>query len=567
MKLKYLFLGLTAVSMLSVGCQDHLDNIVPTGSTLTLEQVRTGALLSSDRSEGGLNALFAHLNRYESVYAIQGDFGYPSFICRLEHAGDNVVSSTHGYNWFNGELQHTDIQRKTTTPVGWAWSATYKNIKLANDVILVNRDSREDPIAKISLGTAKTMRAWDYFLLAQLFGKSYIGNEQSPSVPLVTEDTTPEEANNNPRQTNEVIYKYILDDLNDAVTLLEGHTPTAKNMISEAVAYGIRCRVHLAMGKWSEAAADAQKAISLFSGSPFTIEDCSIPNFDDVAAAKNAMWGIIITSEDDVTKTGIANYTSMFTSLAFGSTAYTTTVNMYKRLNTRVWEQISATDVRRDWWAHEKIAVATLKNGTTIYGYSSPLMPNAYSTQSTIAGAVRNKMTDVNWIAYNMREYPHTVLKFAPTNKNLTEKENSVDVMLMRVEEMYYNLAEAQAMGGDLSTATTTLNDFVKKYRDPSYNKTFNSAADLQSEVYFQKRIEFFGEGISWFDMKRMNKPLDRVDATNKITGGYLPNCRFNYPAGHDTFVWQLPLSEEQRNKAIPESANNPMVTAPKDLF
>lgn len=560
MKLKQLYIGLTAVSMLSVGCQDQFENIKPSGTSLSIEQVQDGSKLSADRAGAGIPGLFGQLNTREGVFKIQGDFGYPSFACRLEHLGDNVVSTTQGYNWFTRELQHTQNNLKDAIATIWAWNATYKNIKLANDIILVNRDLREDATARPVLGTAKAMRAWDYFLLAQLFGKTYKGNEQALTVPIIKEDTDPSALSDNPRLTNEEIYKFILEDLNDAAELMKGYTPSAKNFLSEAAVYGIRSRVHMVMNNWKQAAADAKMAIDLFAakgGAPYSIADCSIPNFDDVQTSKNAIWGVIITKEDPVTKSEIANYTSMFTSLCFGSGGYTTLVDTWKRLNRRVWEQIPTTDVRRDWFVHQKAQ----------FGYTSPLLANAYGKQATLEDAKKNGITDVDWINYKMRNNPLTVVKFAPTNKSLTEAENSVDFMLMRVEEMYYNYAEATAMGGDVAGGAKILTDFVKTYRNPEFNKTFADAKALQDEIYFQKRVEFFGEGISWFDMLRMKKGLDRVDVAKKDDGGYPALTRFNIPAGAINFTWQLPESEEQANKAV-DGNNNPAITGtPKDMF
>lgn len=546
--------SLFAVTILcfATSCQKVLDDIQPSGSSLSLEQLQEGAAVSEDRAGAGLPGMYAQLNEYNSVYAMQGDFGYPSFTARLEHAGDNVVSTTHGYNWFNSELRMSNFQTKTSTVSVWSWIATYKNIKLANDIIAPLASAESDPVIAPVIGEAKAMRAWDYFLLAQLFGKTYKGNESSLCVPLITHETPPDQLSDNPRLTVQEIYDFILSDLDDATRLLKGHNPSQKSAISEAVVYGIRSRVHLVMNNWSAAEADARKAIELFSGSPFTIDDVSIPNFDDVQTGKNSMWGIIIGTEDDVTKTGIANWTSMMTSLCFGAGGYTTMVGTYKMINTRLWKQIPETDVRRGWWAYEQVEVGKDKQGNTVYGFSSPLLTNAYSPEY------------VNYVANEL--LPFSVVKFAPNEKSLTSEVNAVDFQLMRIEEMYYNLAEAQAMGGNVAAGVATLVDFVKKYRDPAYAFTASSPQEVQDEIYLQKRVEFWGEGISWFDMLRMKKGINRVDLTTKETGGYPALCRFNIPAGDPTFTFQIPLNEEQNNKAI-EGNNNPAYTPPTDMI
>lgn len=556
-RLYTIFLAVTAFTLIS--CQDEFDKVAPSGSQLDPGQVEGGSHLSPDAAEARLRGMYNQLNARNGIFNSQDDFGYPSFACRLEHAGDNVVSTTQGYNQFSGELRLADFQDNQSSGSIWAWKATYENIILANELIDANKNLTTS-FGKVLAGQAYAMRAWDYFLLAQLFGKNYPGNEDTPCVPVKTDEDFRETLYSNPRKTVREIYEFILKDLQTAAEKLKGYAPEPKNHISEAVVYGMRSRVYMVMNRWEEAAADAQKAIELSSAKPFTIEDCSIPNFDKLEDADNAMWGIIITPKDPVTMSGIANFTSMFTSLCFGSGGYTNEVGTYKLLNTRVWNRIPKSDIRKQWWAEPyKVVVVNEKTQKkdTITLVKSELLHNAYGKSNVL-----KKGNDEKYLSREL--FPYAVVKFAPTKKDLANKDNSDDFFLMRVEEMYYNLAEAKAMAGHLEEGAKILNDFVKTYRDPEYSKTFKNAAELQDEVYFQKRIEFFGEGISWFDMKRMNKGIDRVDVEKNDNGGYPELTRFNVPAGDPIFTWQIPLSEEQANKAI-KGHNNPAYTAPKD--
>lgn len=561
-------IGLVALSMFTASCQSKLDSIKPTGSLLDDEQVSQGAELSTDRANGGITAMYAQLTAREGVFRMQGDFGYPSFACRLEHGGDNVVSTTSGFNWFQAQLKLNFWNNKRGFQSVWAWNATYKNIKLANDIIMSFTPKEGEEVReslKPVLGQAHAMRAWDYFFLAQLFQKTYYGHEDMPCVPLVTEKTTTEEYADNPRKTNREIYKFIQDELAIAIDYLEGASVSSKSQISQGVAYGIRCRVNMVMHNWEQAAKDAKLAIQVSGATPFTIADCSIPNFDDVQEAQNSMWGIIITDKDGVSMSGIANFTSMFTSLNFGAGGYCVWVGAYKKLNSRVWNKISDTDIRKEWYVHpQKVNFGwTDENGKPVLTdiCTSKLIENAYMKSNKL-----EKGNDWAYVGLNLAEHPYAVVKFAPTNKDISCKINATDFFLMRVEEMYYNLAESLAMAGNLEAGTQVLNQFVKTYRDPGYDKTFASAEELQDEVYFQKRFEFFGEGISWFDMVRMNKGIDRVDVATKDDGGYPATTRINVPAGSDLFVLQIPLSEEQTNKAV-EGNNNPLCPDPVDAF
>ncbi len=79
----------------------------------------------------------------------------------------------------------------------------------------------------------------------------------------------------------------------------------------------------------------------------------------------------------------------------------------------------------------------------------------------------------------------------------------------MRVEEMYLIEAEAAAQ---LSPAEgkTLLEDFVKTYRNPKYVCNASSKEEVVDECFLQKRIELFGEGLIFFDYKRLNKSVTR---------------------------------------------------------
>ena len=104
----------------------------------------------------------------------------------------------------------------------------------------------------------------------------------------------------------------------------------------------------------------------------------------------------------------------------------------------------------------------------------------------------------------------------------------------MRSAEMYLIEAEAKARLGD-ATAADVLFELVSN-RDPGYVKSTNTGMDLVEEVYLQRRIELWGEGVSWFDLKRLKKPLDRSGAGSNHrsfglvdipVGGDFSKCKF----------------------------------------
>ena len=115
---------------------------------------------------------------------------------------------------------------------------------------------------------------------------------------------------------------------------------------------------------------------------------------------------------------------------------------------------------------------------------------------------------------------------------------------------------EALAMSGNVAGAKTLLESFVKGYRNPSYVCNANDATALQNEVWFQRRVELWGEGFSFFDLLRLKKPLDRT-GTN-----YESSVSYQLPAESQIFLWIIPEDEINNNAAL-KGHNNPVVAAP----
>ena len=83
----------------------------------------------------------------------------------------------------------------------------------------------------------------------------------------------------------------------------------------------------------------------------------------------------------------------------------------------------------------------------------------------------------------------------------------------MRVEEMYFIEAEAKAHE-NLGEGIRLLNEFMNNYRivGGGYDCTnmSSSVENFTNELMLQKRIEFWGEGIVMFDMKRLDMSTRR---------------------------------------------------------
>ncbi|MDD4776800.1 MAG: RagB/SusD family nutrient uptake outer membrane protein [Fermentimonas sp.] len=531
MKIKYLIITITSLALLFTGCND-LDTL-PQGNDVTSKQKGETYELNPERAEAGVNAIFAQFNQYMPNETALGasrhnDFGYPSVMLFTDANGYDVVSDDNGYNWTGNSLDYSD-RVYTSNESQIVWNNLYSMIFAANSVVGANDRASEDPTSNFYLGQGLAARAFSYFNLVQLYQFNYVGNQSQPAVPIVTDENSVElaELGGAPRSTVQEVYDLIISDLDDAIGYLDVAEKAKvvrkdKRYINLAVAYGLRARVHLTMQKWSEAAADATAAINAATVEkilPGGLTDVNKPSFMEITE-KNWMWGIIISETDRVVTSGIVNWISHMGSLNYGYANF----SGGKQINKALYETISDSDIRKGWWIDE---FKESKNLTS------------------------DQQATVDSYGYNS----YTQVKFAPNNNELKTSTNANDIPLMRIEEMYLIKAEAEAMSGG---GNSTLVDFVKSYRDPSYSFSSTNPEEVQEEVFRQRRIELWGEGLNWYDIMRLNKPVDR-------RGGGFPNATmvFNIAAKDPILLWRIPQKEIIANPSLNEEDNNPSAPTP----
>ena len=148
-----------------------------------------------------------------------------------------------------------------------------------------------------------------------------------------------------------------------------------------------------------------------------------------------------------------------------------------------------------------------------------------------------------------------------PANGNATNytEGNAGDVVVMRVEEMYFIEMEAVAHTQGVPAAVQLLNTFMNTYRmtsGSSYDCS-SKVSDLETftdEMLLQKRIEFWGEGVTIYDYKRLQEGITRGYTGTNHAGVHQYNTDGPSP------MWNIVISrlEYQANTAINDSNNNP---------
>lgn len=534
---------LGSAMLLTTSCSDLDTN--PSGSTMSDGQLNEVLAQDPSKLKSEVSGMYANMIEYGAIAQWYGDvrhydFGYASTMMMMDASGQDEPSQVSGYNWYNKPLRFVDRTANSETTY-FIWNQCYKNIKVANDVLKsVDLENLSD-VAKFYVGQAYAMRAFEYFTLIQLYQFTYKGHEDAAGVPLVTEKTTEAEANNNPRAAVKDVYKQIMDDLNIAIDYLTD-SRSAKSEINRQVAYGLRARVNLVMQNWSDAAADAKKAAEGYT--PLSKEAAAAPGFNDVSAS-NWIWGNIVDESNDIVQTGILNFPAMMCS--FTGNGYSPTYAC-RMINSKLWKEIPSTDVRKGWWIDENLNSSIVDSKYVVHQKDEDEEGNVVKYLA-VYNQTGDEVADIT--------EPYTNVKFGAYKNQYGNELNACDIPLMRVEEMILIQAEATAMGGNVEEGKRILEDFVRTYRDPSYTCNASTAEGVQDAVWFQRRVELWGEGFSFTDLLRLKKPLDRTGANYEVS------VRFNLPAESPIFLYLIPEDEENHNEALVGN-NNPVVAVPK---
>ena len=526
------YVSILLVAALSfTACNDWM-NAVPEGATKTADQKADAADKNPTAAAADIAAIYAQfIQLYAGLgdlgYSRHNDFGYAAICMFTEEQGQDLVSPNIGYNWFNYSDFTKNRDNSLTTTYGLinhlVWNEYYKIIHACNNVIEIV--DRENPGSmKYALSQALAVRAFCYLQLAQLFQATYSDETKAlPCVPLVVDHMPAERQANNPRAALDSVFTLIITDLDYACENLDGFARADKGYVDQAVAFGLRARANLVMQNWAAAASDADKALQLSGATPLTMDEASLPGFS-MASAHNVLWANIVVETNDIVQTGIINWPSHMSSW-YGD-GYTG-VGATRSISSALFNDITPTDVRKGWWLDENL--------------NSPLLDApGYSVlkEDVIA-----------------QETPYLNVKFGTGDGTVTGLgAAAADWILMRAEELILIKAEGLAKSGGDGAAT--LISFVQGFRDPSYSLS-NHGLNLEDEIWWQRRVELWGEGFAWGDIVRLQKPIIRTNSSNWPAEW----ADQDVPAGHGVMLWRIPQAEIEANAGISESDNNPVVT------
>ena len=230
------------------------------------------------------------------------------------------------------------------------------------------------------------------------------------------------------------------------------------------------------------------------------------------------LWGYSFSKEGTAVQSIICNWTSWASNeVSYGYAA----VGPFVKVDARFYNRIPDTDFRKLSWKAPQ--------GHALYD---------------LVGYCDKGMFDA------MPDYASVKIRPGEGEPHDYNVASAVSVPLMRVEEMIFIEMEALAQMGREDEAETLLTAFMRNHRNPDYQY---SGGNLIDEIFFQKRVELWGEGRNYFDYKRLNKGVTRRYEGSTFGG----DAQMNTATRPAWMNLVLPDGEIDNNEAV-RSYNNP---------
>ena len=547
MKIKRILLVATVALSATFALSSCIKETFPKTGAITEGQLLTGetsAIL--DKLLPGINA---DMLGYCYSSDMHSDYGMFSMGVFNDYTTDTIVNmGDPRYNHFLNAMWGQGYG-PTGTVSNYAWWRYYPQIKSCNQIIKIAGD--DERYAKYR-GIAKAYRAMFYLDLARMYEPMVAYAPRIPNyndelfnrgvlgmtVPYVDETIDEQSAKTNPRLTREEMFTRILADLDDAKACLENYNRANSSEPNLAVIYGLYARTYLWLGMdgnddgyngalpagkdaMQKAGEYARLAIATHGGSVMTeAEWTSVTNgFNTVVPS----WMLSLIYSSDTVVSNLHNQPAHFSPELIESYA---ALFVFPGVPNIMYDKLIDGDFRKKIIKGPETTYAEFAQYTSMSSEEFDAVP------------------------------PYTFFKYRPAGGNRTDNmaAAAISLPLMRVEEMYFIEMEAAYHTQGQDAAFRMLYDFMQTYRNPNF---YAQETNILDEILFQKKVEFWAEGLTMFDMKRLNKGVYRkYDGSN-----FDERSQFNTTVGNGAqrvpwWNYCIPMSETDLNKGI--KANNP---------
>lgn len=394
---------------------------------------------------------------------------------------EDMVQSRHHHFGFDYNLVNFGAGYRRTLAT---WELFYDVIANMNRQLVefLSKDST-DPEYLALKAEPLALRGIAYFYLVNFYQHTYVGHEQALGVPLMLLPTDKPKG----RATVQQVYEQIIQDLEFAVK--NGVYTESTKDADKAVAAAYLAKVYAQMERW----ADVERCAKIAQGGG-AIDITSTAPKGVVYNDKDVLWGYDINGQ---TSNLYASFPSHMDYTTRGYAGF----GVRKMIHNLLYEKMPKTDSRRQLWVNKEE------------------YPKLYEKVEP----------------YGVKKYDQ--LKFIGPDGFES------DYVYIRVQDPILLEVEALVEQGKLAEAKVKLEEFVKR-RNPAFVVPEDQNA-LREEVRFQRRIELWGEGTNWLDMKRWKMTIDRTQpGTNHRVKLIMKTDDLKY-------LHKLPQSELDANKLL----------------
>ncbi len=495
---------LLGVAVLSAACSSDFLETEPTG---TVSGDRQNELLLEEPDKIAALISGAYVTAYcgDPYMGSHDDCGMSSNKIATDVMCDDIAfcPTLDGFFSFDQELIFREPGYRR--PVSM-WRQFYYIISTVNSAIgVLNAGEGTSDEIDSMLGQALALRGWAYYWLINMWQQPYEVNPDAPGVPIYVENV--EECVLG-RASVKDVYARIDADLSKACKLLKGKD-IGNAAINEYAAAGIYANALMFLGRYSEAAAQAEYATQ--GGTLATTKADLMSGFNSLSMSE-VLWGYSVTEEWNLIYASFMAHINPYVD-GYACPGYYTKLGA-----TALVDKIAANDLRKAW-----------------FGYNDAYNPTGFFDFSAIT-----KMGFADYVPNKFR-CPDSFM---------------ADLIYMRVAEMYFVAAEAHYLNHDETNARKALTD-VMSTRIPGYSAASLSGQALYDEICFQKRVETWGEGVRLFDAKRRNETIDRSKSEN-FASALATYDAITYSARDYRMIYKIPTIELENNEYIDSSEQNP---------
>ncbi len=482
---------LAVISLLAVSCEDFL-NINPKA-----EIVNDDLFSTAEGCENALAGIYGYLDN-NSLYGKE-------FNCFVTDVLAQDLSAPDANFYRDIEVYSYDVTSSTISTIKDMWSEPYIVIGYANNIIenVEAFPSGKFPQQDRYLGEAYGIRALMHFELVKLFAPHVEKSPNEEAIPYMYKYSYDEI----PFSTVKEVYDNIVADLKKAQELMRNFDITDdyyRLRFNYHAATAYLARVYWMMGEYSLARTEAMKLIGVIqhAGTDYESNFFEIETRDNVA---NMLRGFVSNREVIYGVFSLSIYATYYDAFYTSSS----------------WQSFQP-------YQEESGSAQLLQTYQQIYGKDLGGNSGADMRMSGWFGRIGTG-EDFNLLK-------HVDIERAEGGDIGDEVGNVSDHLegttLIRLSEMYYIIAEAYVREGNTTEAATYINHILTNRGLTKLEERIPAIEPTVDLIYNERHKEFYGEGMRWFDMKKLN--LDILSNTEYKT----------LPASDKIYVLPIPIEE-----------------------